>query len=316
MRRTGRAAQGAAYPTKDKNFTAPVTDKPYTHRTWQSADGLTLHFRDYPGREPLGDARPPVICLHGLTRNARDFEALAPHIAARGWRVLVPEMRGRGRSAYAPDPASYAVPTYAADLAGLLAQEGIDRFVSIGTSMGGLITMALAAASPERIAAVVLNDVGPVVEQAGLERIKAYVGQGRSFPTWVHAARALAELHGETHPDFALEDWLAMAKRTMTLVGSGRIAFDYDMRIAEPIFASDAAAVPPDLWPMLRALAGRPAVLVRGALSTILSAETLARMAEALPGARTVTVPATGHAPSLDEPEVRAAIDAMLAEVA
>lgn len=289
-----------------------MTDKPFSHRYWQSADGLALHFRDYPGSA----GRPPVVCLHGLTRNARDFEALAPHIAAQGWRLLVPEMRGRGRSAYAPDPASYAVPTYIADLLALLAQEGIGRFVAIGTSMGGLITMGLAATAPERIAGVVLNDVGPVVEPAGLEKIKAYVGQGRSFPTWMHAARALAELHGETYPGYALEDWLAMAKRTMVLVGSGRIAFDYDMKIAEPILASEEAAVPPDLWPMLRALAGRPAVLVRGAHSPILSAATLDQMAAALPGARTVTVPATGHAPTLDEPEVRAAIDAMLREVA
>lgn len=289
-----------------------MTDKPFSHRYWQSADGLALHFRDYPGNA----GRPPVVCLHGLTRNARDFEALAPHIAAQGWRLLVPEMRGRGRSAYAPDPASYAVPAYVADLLALLAQEGIGRFVAIGTSMGGLITMGLAAIAPERIAGVVLNDVGPVVEPAGLEKIKAYVGQGRSFPTWMHAARALAELHGETYPGYALEDWLAMAKRTMVLVGSGRIAFDYDMKIADPILASEEAAVPPDLWPMLRALAGRPAVLVRGAHSPILSAATLEEMAAALPGARTVTVPATGHAPTLDEPEVRAAIGAMLREVA
>jgi pimeloyl-ACP methyl ester carboxylesterase len=289
-----------------------VTDKPFSHQHWQSADGLTLHFRDYPG---AGDARPPVLCLHGLTRNARDFEGLAPHIAAQGWRVIAPEMRGRGRSGYAPDPASYAVPTYVADLLALLAQESIERFVAVGTSMGGLMTMALASFSPERIAGVVLNDVGPVVEAGGLEKIKAYVGQGKSFPTWVHAARALAELHGDTYPGYVLEDWLAMAKRTMILVSNGRIAFDYDMKIAEPIMASDEAAVAVDLWPMLHALAGRPAVLVRGERSAILSADTFAQMAKALPGARSVTVPNTGHAPTLDEPEVRAAIDAMLAEV-
>jgi pimeloyl-ACP methyl ester carboxylesterase len=290
-----------------------VTDKPFSHQTWQSADGLALHFRDYPGCEA---SKSPVICLHGLTRNARDFEALAPHIAtSSGRRVIVPEMRGRGRSAYAPDPASYAVPTYVADLAALLDQERIDRFVAIGTSMGGLITMGLAATQPERIAGVVLNDVGPVVEPGGLEKIREYVGQGGSFPTWVHAARALAETHGQTYPGYDLADWLAMAKRTMVLVSNGRIAFDYDMKIAEPILADEASAVPPDLWPLLRALAGKPAVLVRGALSGILSAETLARMGEELPGARTVTVPGIGHAPTLDEPEVRAAIDAMLAHV-
>lgn len=289
-----------------------MTDKPYTHGHWPSADGLTLHFRDYAGRTD----RPPVVCLHGLTRNARDFEALAPHIAAQGWRVIVPEMRGRGKSDYASDPASYVLPTYIADLLALLAQEGVDRFVAIGTSMGGLMTMGIAAMTPDRIAGVVLNDVGPVVEREGLERIKTYVGQGRSFPTWVHAARAMAELHGDTYPGFALEEWLTMAKRTMTLVSNGRIAFDYDMKIAEPILADDGAAVPVDLWPMLRALEGKPAVLVRGALSSILSQDTFARMGEALPGSRLVTVAGCGHAPTLDEPDVRAAIDAMLAEVA
>ena len=290
-----------------------ITQRPFAHRDWQSADGLSLHFRDYAG---AGDRRPPVLCLHGLTRNARDFEDLAPHIAQQGWRVIVPEMRGRGRSAYATDSASYALPTYVADLDALLRQEGIDRFVAIGTSMGGLMIMATAAFAPQRIAGVVLNDVGPVVESGGLDKIKAYVGQGKSFPTWVHAARALAELHGDTYPAYGLEEWLAMAKRTMVPVSNGRIAFDYDMKIAEPILASDEAAVPPDLWPMLRALAGRPAVLVRGERSTILSAKTFAQMAEALPGARTVTVAQTGHAPTLDEQEVRTAIDAMLTEVA
>ena len=290
-----------------------MTEKLFTDQTWPSADGLILHFRDYSG---AGDRRPPVLCLHGLTRNARDFEVLAPHLAAKGWRVIAPEMRGRGRSAYAADPASYALSNYVVDLEALLRQEAIERFVAIGTSMGGLMTMAMAASAPERIAAVVLNDIGPVVESAGLDKIRTYVGQGRSFPTWVHAARALAEIHSETYPSYGLEDWLAMAKRTMILVSNGRIAFDYDMRIAEPLLASDEAALPVDLWPMLRALAGRPTVLVRGECSAILSADTFAQMAQALPGAQMVTVRGTGHAPTLDEPEVRAAIDAMLAEVA
>ena len=287
-----------------------MTDKPFSHQSWQSADGLALHFRDYPGSERAGC---PVVCLHGLTRNARDFEMLAPHITTTsGRRVLAPEMRGRGRSAYAADPASYAVPTYVTDLVALLDQQGIDRFVAIGTSMGGLITMGLAATQPDRIAGVVLNDVGPVVEPGGIEKIREYVGQGGSFATWVHAARALADTHGDTYPGYELADWLAMAKRTMVLVSNGRIAFDYDMKIAEPILADDAGAVPPDLWPLLRAFAGKPTLLVRGELSGILSAETLARMAAELPGAQTLTVPGIGHAPTLDETEVRTAIDFLL----
>lgn len=287
-----------------------MTDKPFSHKHWQSADGLALHFRDYAGASD----RLPVVCLHGLTRNARDFELLAPHLQAQGRRVIVPEMRGRGRSAYAADAASYAVPTYIADLLALLDQEGIERFIGIGTSMGGLMIMGLAALNPDRIAGFALNDVGPVVEPGGIERIKDYVGQGGSFPTWVHAARALAEVHGDAHPTHELADWLAMAKRTMTLVSNGRIAFDYDMKIAEPILADTSSAVPPDLWPMLRALVGKPAVLVRGARSAILSEATFAAMAAELPGVQAVTVPGVGHAPTLDEPEVRAALDTMLAK--
>ena len=285
----------------------PARDKPYRHRQWQSADGLDLHFRDYSG----GADRLPVVCLHGLTRNARDFEGLAATIAGQGRRVLVPEMRGRGRSDYASDPSCYVLPTYLADLEALFAQEAIERFVAIGTSMGGLMTMLMAAHAPERIAAAVINDIGPVVEQEGLDTIKSYVGQGRSFPTWVHAARALAEVHGDTYPDYALEDWLVMAKRTMVLVSNGRIAFDYDMKIAEPI-ASSSDAAPIDMWPMVRALAGRPVVLVRGELSEILSQKTFAEMGKALPGACTVTVARTGHAPTLEEPAVQDAILAML----
>lgn len=287
-------------------------DKSFTDRHWQSADGLTLHFREY------GSAgnRPPVICLHGLTRNARDFEDLAPHIAGQGWRVLVPSMRGRGDSDYAEDPESYQVGTYMLDVLALLDTEEIDSFVSIGTSMGGLITLALAAVHPDRIKGAVLNDVGPLLETAGLDAIKTYVGQGRSFPTWMHAARALEEVHGDAFPDYGTEEWIAMAKRTLTLCNNGRIAFDYDMKIAEPIMAADEAAVPPDLWPAFDVLADRPLALLRGELSQLLSVQAFEEMQRRATGAIAATVPAVGHAPTLDEPEARAAIDALLARCA
>lgn len=293
-------------------------DKPYSEKSWQSPDGLALHFRDYPSQVPGAEGRPPVLCLHGLTRNGRDFEQLALHLSAAGWRVLAPDMRGRGNSDYASDSATYSVPNYVADVQALLEQEAVDRFVAIGTSMGGLITMMLATLAPERIAAAVLNDIGPVVESDGLDKIKTYIGQGRSFPTWMHAARALEEVHGQSHPTFETEDWLAMAKRGMTLCSNGRIAFDYDMKIADPILdaESDAGAVPPDLWPAYEALAGRPVLVVRGGDSTLFSTDTFAEMKRRIPQATSVTVPDTGHAPTLDEPETRAAIDALLARVA
>jgi pimeloyl-ACP methyl ester carboxylesterase len=295
--------------------TAPVrspADKPWTDRSWRSADGLELHFRDYPG-DARAAVRPPVIALHGLTRNARDAAALAARLAG-GWRVLVPEMRGRGRSDYAPDTATYNPVQYVADLKMLLDQEGIERFVSIGTSLGGLMTMILALEQPDRIAAAALVDVGPELGEAGLAAIRDYVGQGGSYPTWIHAARALAEVHGGVHPDFALDDWLAMAKRLMVLGSGGRIAYDYDMGIAEP-FNAPGGAAPVDLWPAFEALAGRPLTLIRGELSAILSPETAQAMQRRVPTLEVVTVPGTGHAPTLAETVAAAAIDRLLTRV-
>lgn len=282
----------------------------YEDRYWTSSDGLNLHYRNYPG--PEAGAKLPVLCMHGLTRNARDFALLAEDLAATR-RVIVPEMRGRGLSAYAPDSDTYSPVTYVADVEKLLAEQNITRFVVIGTSMGGLMTMLMAAASPGRMAAVVMNDIGPEVDAAGLSRISAYVGQGRSYPTWVHAARGLEAVHSPAFPDYDLDQWLEMAKRTMVVTQNGRIGFDYDMAIAEP-FAKPGNAAPPNLWLAFEALGGVPMLLVRGALSDLLSEDTVRQMGVRNPAMRTITVPRVGHAPTLDEPEVRAAIHALLDE--
>lgn len=284
---------------------------PYQDKSWTSADGLTLYFRDYAG--PQGYDGPPVLCLHGLTRNSRDFAELAPHIA-QSRRVIVPDMRGRGQSDYAPDSSSYNPVQYVADVELLLKQEGVDRFISIGTSMGGLMTMMLSAAKPGRLVAVVMNDIGPQIESSGLDRIGGYVGQGRSYPTWIHAARSMASVHGEAFPKYDLEAWIEMAKRTMIVSQNGRISYDYDMAIAEP-FKQPGNAAPADLWPAFDALKGVPMVLVRGALSDLLSPETVAEMGRRNPAMAQVTVPDVGHAPMLNEPEALSAIDALLATV-
>ena len=284
----------------------------FVDRYWSSRDGLKLHCRDYPGRED----RPPVICLHGLTRNARDFAGLADRIAGE-WRVLCIDLRGRGDSDYAKEASTYTPGQYVEDLIALLEDQQIERFVSVGTSLGGLMTMILAAIAPERIAGALLNDVGPVLERAGLEKIREYVGLGRSFPTWMHAARGVEEVHGASFPHYRITDWMAMAKRQMTLTSQvGRIVFDYDMKIAGPVLAGDLDALQGDLWPAFDALSGRPVTLVRGELSALLSAETFAKMARRLPDAETVLVPGVGHAPTLDEPEVIPALDRLLARVA
>lgn len=285
------------------------TDQLWQDRHWQSPDGLTLHYRDYQG--PEGGI--PVLCLPGLTRNARDFEGLAARLSPR-FRVICPDMRGRGDSAYAKNSATYMPMQYVADVNALLEQAEIGRFIVVGTSLGGLMTMILAMIDPSRIAGAVLNDIGPVIEPAGLARIRDYVGQGSTFPTWMHAARTLEEEHGAVFPDYQLSDWLTMAKQVMVLNSNGRIVYDYDMKIAEP-FEKPGGEAGVDMWPGLEALGGRPVLMVRGELSDILSAETLAEMARRLPLAEAVTVPRVGHAPTLDEPEAAAGIERLLARV-
>jgi pimeloyl-ACP methyl ester carboxylesterase len=282
----------------------------FEDRHWTSDDGLRLHFRDYPGAANSA----PVLCLPGLTRNARDFETFAPRIAGAR-RVLCLDMRGRGDSDYARDPMSYAPASYFGDIEALLAQEGIARFVAVGTSLGGLLTMLLAARNDDRVTAAVINDIGPELGEQGLARIRSHVGQGRSFETWMHAARALQDANGAVFPDFGVAEWLVMAKRVMTLGSNGRIVFDYDMKIAEP-FAAGVGVAGLDLWPMWRALAGRPVLLLRGETSDILAAEVAARMIAEVPDAELVTLPRVGHAPTLDEPEAIAAIGRLLARAA
>ncbi len=286
-----------------------MSDSPFTDGFWTAPDGLTLHYRDYPGPAD----RPPLLCLPGLTRNARDFEPVADAFAG-SWRVICAELRGRGESDYAKDSATYTPVHYLADLEALLQQARIGRFVAFGTSLGGLLTLMLAASGPERIAGAVINDIGPVIEPAGLERIREYVGQGRSFPTWMHAARSLKEQSGALFPDYGISDWLTVAKRLLAVGENGRIAFDYDMKIAEP-FNAPPPDVEVDLWPFYRALAGRPVLALRGELSDILSPETLKRMGSEFEGVETCTIPHVGHTPSLAEPEAQAAIARLLAKV-
>ena len=281
----------------------------YENIFWWSNDGIRLHARDYPGETD----RLPLICLPGLTRNARDFAALAEAMAGRR-RVIAVDFRGRGESGYARDAMSYVPLTYVQDVLALLAEQGIARFVAVGTSLGGIVTMLLTGPARERIAGAVLNDIGPDLEATGLARIRGYVGRGSSCPTWLHAARTLAEAQADIYPHWGLAEWLAMAKRLYRVTSAGRIVLDYDLKIAEP-FRVPGAETGPDMWQALGGLGEVPVLLVRGERSDVLGAATARRMAEALPDAELVTVPGVGHAPMLTEPVALAGIERLLARV-
>jgi pimeloyl-ACP methyl ester carboxylesterase len=285
----------------------------FAERVWTGPDGVRLHTRDYAGA--AGEARLPVLCLHGLTRNARDFETLAPWIAARGRRVLAFDVRGRGGSAHTPDPKAYVVPTYVGDLIGWAGALGIGRALAVGTSMGGLITMGLAVAAPGLLAGAVLNDIGPVIGAAGLARIAGYVGGTAGVRDWAEAAAYARDVNGEAFPQYGPADWDAFARRLFRDQG-GRPVLDYDPAIALAM-RSPPADPAPDLWPLFDALAAAgPLLVVRGATSDILEPDVAAAMAARHPAATVVEIPARGHAPALDEPEALAAIARWLAEAA
>lgn len=283
----------------------------YRDAFWWSNDGLRLHYRDYAGG---GDDRPVLLCLPGLTRNARDFEPLADRLGGQ-WRLICPDLRGRAESAYAKDPMTYVPLTYLQDLERLLADLALTRFVVVGTSLGGIIAMLMAATRPDRLAGAILNDVGPLIEEAGLARIRGYVGSGSTHATWVHAARALSENNADVYPDYTLEDWLGMAKRLYRLNSSGRVVLDYDMRIAEPLRVPGGEAGV-DLWPSMAGFRNVPTLILRGERSDLLSAATADRMVREIGATATLTTVArVGHAPTLAEPQAVSAVDALLERV-
>ena len=281
----------------------------YEDRYFTVADGVTLHYRDYPGSSD----RPPLLCLHGLTRNSRDFAELAERYSPR-FRVIALDFRGRGQSAYDPIPARYSPLTYAADVQELLDHLGFAQAVYLGTSLGGLVTMITAVLAPQRIAAAILNDVGPDVDPEGIDRILTYVGKDVRFASWDDAARKIAGNYGASFDRYTHDDWVKMAKRNCR-EENGEIRFDYDMAIAEPFRKADPAPGV-DLWPLFRVLASKPLLIVRGAKSDLLTAETAAKMQGAGLDVKLAIVEGVGHAPELNEPEAVEAIDALLASVA
>lgn len=297
------------------DFGARPTIGGFEERILSTVDELTLYVRDYAPLLP--ETGLPVICLHGLTRNSRDFEIVAPRIAALGRRVLAVDMRGRGQSANDPDPAHYVPAVYAQDVMHLMDTLEIPRAVFVGTSMGGLITLVIAANAPDRIAASVLNDVGPVLSIEGLSRIAGYVGRVQPVESWEEAAGAVRAVNGSAFPERLDDDafWLAFARRTFRERDDGKLEFDYDPHIALAFADFDEEAPPPDLTPLFDALAQKPMLSVRGAISDLFSEEAVAFMRERKPDLDTVTVEAIGHAPMLDEPEAWDALLNFLAKV-
>jgi pimeloyl-ACP methyl ester carboxylesterase len=266
---------------------------------FKSDDGLKLYARDYPG--PATDA-PVVLCLHGLSRNSRDFEDLAP-LLQQTHRVIIPDQRGRGRSDFDDHVERYTPQTYILDTLRLLDELSVGTFSLVGTSMGGLMAMGISALAPGRLQRVVLNDIGPVIADRGLNRIKQSVGSKMVFPDWSAAAQYLATVNETAFPNYMASDWLRFAARACSQQ-AGEVALDYDPNITGPLTGANAEVSPDDLWPSFDTLANTSVLLIRGALSDLLDQSCVEEMQRRHPTIEFLEVAGVGHAPMLDEPGV------------
>jgi pimeloyl-ACP methyl ester carboxylesterase len=277
----------------------------------ETVDGPKVYARDYAAQ---GSGGIPVICLHGLTRNSADFEAVAPKIAAMGRRVVAIDARGRGQSDIDPDPLHYRAEVYTADVIHIMDTLGVPRAVFIGTSMGGIMTMLAALTTPERVTAAVLNDIGAEVDPAGLKRIASYVGKSGPLADWSEMIAAVRAAQGVAFPDKDDAFWQTFAHRVARQRADGRIEFAYDPAIANA-FSATPDGPPPSMVPLFEALATRPVLLVRGAISDLLSPSGVAIMKRIKPDMDFVEVPNVGHAPTLEEPEAWNALSSFLSKV-
>ena len=269
-----------------------------------SRSGARLFTADWG--DPL-DPRVPVLGLPGYARSTKDFAHIAERIAPR--RLVSLDYRGRGNSDYAEDPDDYAPPNMVDDVRSVMVALGLHRVVAIGTSFGGLMAMALAVMAPSCLEAVVLNDIGPAIPDTGGDFLIEVMGRERRPASWADAAAEMRSIL----PNLSFtteEEWIAFAKTTYREESDGTLRQDWDPAIVKPL--AGASAKETDLWALFTALTAVPVLLVRGGKSIVLTAETAEEMARRHPAMETIVLPQVGHAPTLDEPPAREALERFL----
>ncbi len=282
----------------------------YDSRWIEVANGLGIAVRRY-----AGGPKTPVLCIPGLTRNASDFDDLAPKIAATGHDVITVSLRGRGRSDRDPDYLNYHPETYRDDVLAVLDALGIGSAIFVGTSLGGIVTMVSHASAPERVKAAVLNDIGPELAPEGIARIAGYVGAGAGAgpaASLEEAAARIRAINGVAFPDASDADWLVFARRTFRKTETGQWVLDYDPNIARALMELAPA---PDLWPAFESLKSTPTLVLRGALSDLLSPEIVEKMRAAHASFDYAEVPRIGHAPMMTEPAAWAVLENFLMDI-
>ncbi|HEY6530792.1 MAG TPA: alpha/beta hydrolase [Acidimicrobiales bacterium] len=273
-------------------------------RVVTAADGSGLFVRSFGELTE----RPAVVCIAGLTRNSRDFEAVAPDLAVDRM-VLTLDLRGRGRSDADPTARSYTVATYADDVVGVLDAFGLDRVVVIGTSLGGLTAMWLGSGHPERVAGIVLNDIGPELQPEGVARVASYAGKLAPISTWEEAVAQSRFVSEEALPGLSDDEWLTIARQRYREAADGTVVIDHDAGI------TSGPAPTEDPWWIFDRLAGIPILVLRGATTDLLAPSTVETMKALHPGLVAVEVPDRGHAPTLEEPVARQALADFLASL-
>jgi len=299
----------SAVPNAQPACPAPEPEPPTRPRETRVTmqDGHQLFVAEYG---PRHDDLPPLLCLPGLTRNRRDFEALAEGLSAAR-RVVVADMRGRGNSDHDPNPKNYAADKILGDVLHLLDALRLHDCIILGTSFGGFLAMGIALTRPRALRGVILNDAGPHLEAGAQQFILDYVKAMKPQPDWATAAAYARDLIGQGW-DKDDDAWQRLARQSYVEGPDGTLRLDYDPGIAWPLEHMRNRADQVDLWALFGALENVPTLALRGALSGVLTADTLGRMADAKPDLRCVTVPGVGHAPLLDEPAALAAIDEFL----
>jgi pimeloyl-ACP methyl ester carboxylesterase len=282
----------------------------FNEKYYRSRDGLQLYYREYSGDA----AKAPVVYLPGLTRNSRDFERSAAHIAPTR-TVICPDLRGRGRSQYDINWLNYHPGMYVDDLWMLLRELGLSRVIVIGTSLGGVIAMTMAMMRPQQLVGVVLNDIGPELEIVGSRRIQSYVGKSQSVSTWDEAVEHVKRTFASVYPDLSDARWREFTRNSYREDSDGRVHLDYDAKIADLMRLLPYGAMPP-IWYAYASLRSIPTLAIRGELSDLLSPHVFERMRGEKPDLIHLTVANRGHAPLLHEPICQDAIDAFLANLA
>lgn len=269
---------------------------------------LRLHGRLY-----RGGSKTPAICIPGLTRNERDFSDFAPQLAESGRDVFAISLRGRGLSDRDPTYLNYQPPTYVSDVLAALDQLSWRQAVFVGTSLGGIVTMLTNLAAPARVAAAIINDVGPELAPEGIARIAGYVGVARPEAGGLdEAAEQIKSINEPAFPDRDLAFWRVFAERTFRRLDDGRFVLDYDQMIGRALVEAGPAG---DLWPAFASLKGKPTLIVRGAISDLLTPPIIEKMRSAVPNLIAVDVATVGHAPTLSEPEAAATISRFVREL-